>query len=685
MTRVSEKEGHDSLDRERWEKRLDGLSTVLVSLALFITPLLFLPLTSDWFDLPKRTFLLGAGLLTAIILVLKSFLVKKASVFWSLFDLPVGLLFLACLISSLLASNRVVSLASDPVVYFSSGLVFFLLVQKIDSDKRLGHFLRVLTLLGVVLAIFALGQTILTLLGTTLAETLKITQPILATILGGNFSPTGSILTQTIFLAIVLPVAIGLAVTHRRVDKVAAVLVIIAGLVASVVSLLRVNVVTFSQDAGWKIATGTLGQTFLSAVFGIGPGNFVDAFTAFKPVAFNLTPFWNLRFTTGSNFYFYLLTTTGLVGLASFVLLTVRLLLVAKTRWENSQMTLLEKGLVASVVSALIIFLFLPAPQMGLFAFFVTLGLLGGHFRLIDNPSLVRETGVSFSPWKRPVLLVLLSAAFLIAMFSLVKFMVADYYYAQSLQAARQNRGTDTYNLQIKAIALNPYNDSYRATYSQTNLALADSLASRADLSDQQKQTVTTLVQQAIREGRNAVALAPRRAANWENLAGIYRGLINFAQGADQFAIASYNQAIVFEEANPRLRLDLGGIFFALKNYNSAVQAFTSAVNLKPDFANGHYNLAQAYKQLGQKDNAVAQLQLTASLVCLTSESQDCQKVRGEIADLGGSPATVSGEKREGRESEEKLATSSGRTSNLPRATITPPPAISSPSGEIVR
>jgi hypothetical protein len=131
----------------------------------------------------------------------------------------------------------------------------------------------------------------------------------------------------------------------------------------------------------------------------------------------------------------------------------------------------------------------------------------------------------------------------------------------------------------------------------------------------------------------------------------------------------------------------LGGVYLSLKDYQSAAQIFSQAVNLKPDLANAHYNLAFALQNLSLTDQAIQELQLAASLVCFDGQSADCQKVKNELAALGqatpsaqvAGTATPSGQ----LEPASPLATSSGQNPNLPRARTVPPARISTPSGEI--
>jgi len=343
------------------------------------------------------------------------------------------------------------------------------------------------------------------------------------------------------------------------------------------------------------------------------------------------------------------------------LVLIYKLIVLAKKRLETAAVTVLEKSLLVSLGLILVIFLFLPAPAILITVFFVLLGVL-----VCENPGITKkqEAPVNFLPG-----LITAGLTFAVLIF-LGKMLLADYYFTQSIKAAAANDGAKTYNLQIQAINLNPDNDAYHLSYSQTNLALADALAGQQNLTDQQKNTVIQLVQQAIREGRAAVTLNPNRAGNWENLSLIYRSLINFAQGADQWTITSLNQAIALDPANPRLRLDLGSLYFAAKDYNNAGQMFSQAVNLKPDYANAHYNLAQALKNLGSKDQAMNELQTAAGIVCGLGQTAECDKVNAEIADFANPPP-------------EPETASPSAQSNLPKAKTVPPAQISSPSGEI--
>ena len=653
--------------------QLESATFVLILACIFLTPLFFLPILASSFDLSKQVLLFVLTGLAAVIYTIKLTLSTKTTIIRSVFDRPLIAFVTVTIIATLLSVNKFVSLASDPVIYISVLILFLLLTQTINKEKQLRQILKAFFYSGAILGVWSTIQFIFPFVSS------KVTVPaLLAPYLNSNFNPTGSTLSMVIFLAILLPVCFALyyetKIKKESVNSILYPLVLISvGLITGLAALFKNHPLILPFEEGWKIATGTIGQSLASAFFGVGPGHFVDSFTLHKSVDFNNSVLWNLRFIASSNFYFYILTTTGIVGFAALIWLIVQIIKTSKKRLDTNLTSFVEKGLITSLFVGVVMMAILPTPQIGLLAIFTFLGLFIALLRLSGNTKYVFEESENFdtSSWQKPALLILSLAIFLGGSYFLGSVALADFHFAKSIKAAAQNQGTQTYNEQIAAMKLNPWNDNYRVSYSQTNLALGNALASQPNLSDQQKQTVLTLVQQSIREARNAVALEPRRASAWENLSLIYKSLINFAQGADQFAISSQNQAINFDPSNPRLRLDLGGIYFSLKDYQSAGQAFSQAVSLKSDYANAHYNLAQAAKELKLKDQALQQLQLTANLICSNNQNADCQKINEEIATLGDTQSP-------------SLATTSA-SAGLPNIKTQPPVKVSSPGGELTQ
>jgi hypothetical protein len=649
---------------------LDRVVYWLLAAVILLFPLAFVPALANWFDLPKQVLLIVGSMLAASLWLLHQATTKKLNLVRSPFDLPLVLFLIVSLISVFLTINRTMNFYGDVLVLLGAATLFFLITQTVLTQKSFEFFVRLFLLSALALSFWTALQVGASLLAPILKNPL-LNEPILSL----NFSPVGSSLAAMIFLVSSLSLALGAFLNEKKGVNSIFLVGILLGVVLTGFVLYKNPPVLLSVEAGWKISTGTMGKSIPSALFGIGPANFVDAYTQYRPADLNATKFWNLRFTTGANYYFYLISTVGIAGLATFIWLIVRFLQMARKRLETPASNSLEKGIIGSLMIVLLSLALLPGNSVVLVVFFVCLGLFVAKGTLLENSNLARRQTINLpaNPWADfvPGLVVLIITGFLGV--NLGKFALGDYYFAQSLKAAAQNQGTQTYNLQIKALSLAPDNTNYHVSYSQTNLALADSLAGQQGLSDQQKQTVVQLVQQSIREGRTAVALNPNRAALYENLSMIYRSLINFAQGADQWSVAALQQAIALDPANPSLRLDLGGLYFAGKDYLSAAQIFNQAVTLKSDLPNAHYNLAQAFKNLNMKDQAIKELQLTSSLICLGDKTTDCDQVNAEIATLNA-PAPAP---------QVAAAATTSAQPNLPKAAPKPAPKIGTQSGEI--
>ena len=281
-----------------------------------------------------------------------------------------------------------------------------------------------------------------------------------------------------------------------------------------------------------------------------------------------------------------------------------------------------KPGLISALV-ALILLVFLPGNFLLIFAFFLLLAMVSPKN---EKDRLELHPQVSLIP------LILIVIGLGVGFYFAGRAYAGEIYFKRSLDALAQNRGIDTYNQQIQAITLAPSRTDFRLAYSQINLALANSLASKEEITDQDRDNISQLIQQAIREARIATTLNPTNAGNWENLALLYRNLINFAEGADQWAIAAYQETINTDPINPRHRLDLGGIFFALGNFEEAIRQFRHAVDLKPDLANGYYNLAVAYSQQEKYPEAYQAMQITLNLIPI--DSPDWQKAKDELDQL---------------------------------------------------
>jgi tetratricopeptide (TPR) repeat protein len=269
----------------------------------------------------------------------------------------------------------------------------------------------------------------------------------------------------------------------------------------------------------------------------------------------------------------------------------------------------------------------------------------------------------------------------------LIVVIVSGYFLARSylgemhirlaLNAAAAGRGNDAYINIAKAISYNPRKDNYHTLLARTNIALANNLEEKKNLSDKDKQTIQSLILQAVNASKTASeTLNPLNVENWETRAFVYGTLRAATKDAFDLEIKSYNTAIRLDPTNPVLRVSAGGAYFAKEDYLSAGNLFAQAVNLKPDYANAHYNLGFALANLKSYDRAVQELQLAQKLI--SKDSQDFKRLDEEIAKLQKQAQAAKDEQVAGA-ADTKLSVEELAGQNQPKVT-TPQPPLTNPT-----
>lgn len=611
---------------EKLSLALKNISLACLSIAFILTPLFFLPITTDFFQLNKQilfTFLTAAALISWLFY---NWTQKSIKITVSPLLLPLLSLAAVTIISVLLNSPKnPEAWLTRPALMVVMFVYFLLTTTLLSNSQAVRKVLHWLMITGLIVAV----ATILSVMGVT--ETLKL--PAFLTSRAFNF--TGSALNLIAFFTSLLPISLILAFKvksgPRKLLYFLTSGVIISSLILIGYQMLpgkNLSPLLLPKLTGWSIAADTLKT---KALFGSGPNDFLNQFTQFKPISLNRTNLWTVNFSASANEYFHILTTLGLAGLIAFLWLITAWYKLVK-RDPGTRTTATQTALNCAVAIMFILALFIPLTA---FSWIILAGYLSLSVALNKTKNLTKVkdimTPVSFSAFPLiigiPVLAGVLFSGYLTA-----RAYLSEAYFQQSLLAADQNNGTATYNLQIKSIGLSPLVDRYHVVYSNTNLALANSLATKPELTDQDRQTITQLIQQSIREARSAVEINPKKASNWQNLANVYRSLINFAQGADEFATSAYTQAVQLDPANPALRLELGGMLYSLTKYDDAILNFQAAIQLKPDFANAYYNLSHSFDMQKKYLEAYQVMQQVEAL--LPADSADAVTVKTELADL---------------------------------------------------
>ena len=640
------------------EKTLALIEKYILYAIIFLLPITVIAISPNPFIVPKLAVLAFGIALILLVRALRIITSGRLDFSVGTYDFPVALFALAYLLSTILRlPNKMegLLLPGTASIVLGGALLYYLINQLKEGDKRIASLILVFSS-----AIFSL----LTLLAFSGLFT-KIPQ-LPAFIRAKGFTPEGGFLPSAIFLGTLLSLAIGLAISEKKNTikgfLAGACVVMVLGLGLSVYNIIpgRPYSPRFpSMGVSWSIAVDSLKD---SPILGVGPGNYLTAFNRFRPISFNTSDLWAVKFATASNYYLTILTETGMLGFAAIVLLLLSLYKTA--RQDIKERKIVHWGFAASanLISLIILAILLglaPATTLLITLLFMLLALnskakhtqlnltaQGVHSEAAQGISAQTTQAVAS---RFPALLITVPVIALVALFlfQASRVLLAEYRFKKALDYLIANDAVKTYDTMREAIKLNPRVDRYHATFTRVNLALANAIAQKAagpepaegqaqqpgQISDTDRQNITTLIQQAIAEGKATVALNPLRAGNWEILGQTYRAIIPLAQGADAFAVQTYRQAVALDPINPNLRIALGGIYYARNDFENAVKVFELAAAAKPDHANAHYNLAFALRENKDLNRAAAELTLVLSLI-QDKEGQDYQVAKKAFEDV---------------------------------------------------
>jgi tetratricopeptide (TPR) repeat protein len=513
--------------------------------------------------------------------------------------------------------------------------LWFLMVIGIVKAKETGWVVSALVVSGAILGLFAFLQ----ILG--IGANAFVGQNSLFS--SKYWTPAGSLLSLILLLVALAPIVIvqferALREYMRHETEgvmkrlllygISACFIVVAIIVILSQLLFTARPVVLPFSAGWTITLESL-KNVQRALFGVGPGNYIFAYTTGRPGFMNITPYWNIRFLSAPNWYMQIITELGLVGLGAYVMLILGLVkkifsYVNGLRNKTYRYDPLFLGLTLSLFVIIIEQLILPGNFLQLFLFYTLLALVSQY--LVNNTYVEKSKILS-------LILAGLGILFVISTtYIMSRAYAAEYYMQRSVDYSTQNKARETYAYQTAALQTNPYIDRYHIIFSQTNLALATALSQKKNLSDKEKIEVITLLTQTTNEGKNAIYANPTNVQNWENLARIYKTMVNQVKDADRWSLQAYQQSIALDPLNPLLRLEAGGVFYSVGRFDLASQAFQETVNLKPDWANAYYNLGLSYKEQKNWQSAAAAIQRAIDL--LPRDSKDKEKAQKDLDDV---------------------------------------------------
>jgi tetratricopeptide (TPR) repeat protein len=592
----------------------------------FLSIILVIPVTDSFVDQTKSYLLFLSSILVILFFALKTLREKAAKITVS--PISGSLLFfgLAAVASTFFTSNYPVeSLLGMGGVYIATTIIALLggsLIKKNSISKLISG----LTISSLVLVVL----TILQMVGFGPAQLInKLVSSNLTTSIVFNLAGSPFIALQIILVTIVG--IISTIVSNRKVSKffIISLPVLLIGAVLFSWSLLpgkETSLVLPPLNTSWSIMLDVI-KNPKSALIGAGPNAYSNIYTTFKPMWINNTSNWSTVFSQAANFPLTLLSTMGIIGLATWIFFVVKFIKLGKISLASS------KPVVHMIAISLLFQFLLPINTVSLTIQAVALAcLIANEKHRLPLLQLKNLKSVDS-------LLNTFAGLGLIGAITMLYLLGRSYnssvLMAQSSKAFAENNLVKVYELQQKAVSLNQYLDVNRRRYASTNALIAIALSNKADITQEEKSQVSLLLQQSVREAKAATDLDPIESQNWVNLAQVYKNMIGVSDDAAQWAVQSYIAAIKADPNNPLLRIELAKIFVDQENYQQAISILSQAISLKPNLAASHYNLALILEKLDQP-NAYreARISYQRTLVLLDSSSEEYILVNKKIEEI---------------------------------------------------
>ncbi|MEJ2441791.1 MAG: hypothetical protein P8Y06_02640 [Patescibacteria group bacterium] len=299
------------------EKNLQQIEKYTLYATAILVPAAVLPIFPNAFTTIKLILLTAA--VSLVLLTKVAQVIAKGSLDLKVakFDAAVLLIAVAYAVSGYFRTpNRMEAffIPGTAILVVACVLFYFLVNQLKSEDKNqlslVFFFSGVLVALSSLFAILGVFRAI-----PQLPEFMKVNE----------FNTMGGNIPAALYLATLIPLGLGFVSIEKDMARKAlsgvSLIIISFGLIVNIYNILPGKPASprfHSFAISWSIAVDALKE---SPFLGVGPANYLTAFNRFRPVSYNQTDLWAVRFTSARDFYLTLLTETGLLGAAGLILL----------------------------------------------------------------------------------------------------------------------------------------------------------------------------------------------------------------------------------------------------------------------------------------------------------------------------------------------------------------------------
>ncbi len=632
---------------------LEKLTKILVLLFVFVLPIFFLELGGVTnLEFNKQAVLLVMSIVALAFFFLEKIVKGEFEIQWSILHLLSFVFLLLVLVSTILSRWLWGSVwgwpldASDGFLTIFCFFIFYFLFSHLIKKKEVFWGQAVLIIGGALIALISGLQ----LFGKFLLpwDFTKTT----------SFNPIGTANSLSIFLGVLLPMAIALILAAKKAKRVVFsvfAILILAGLFLANYWLAWVEVliamfaflvfglwrsrgsgyrflilpaviftcallfgvfkiqipglpempleVIPSFNATFNVAIKMLKESPKDLLFGWGPGTFRFGWSKFKDASLNQTIFWSVRFLKGKAEILDMFGKLGILGALSYICLigfgvykAVKGILYLDS--EQSQEQFLMLGALCSFIALSTMKFFYPTNlSLNCIWWFLLANIAIFSAKDKRTFKLTSDSRVSFA-FSFLGVLILVGSVFLF-------YLQGTRYLAE----AKYLHGLDQTDFEIakddllQAIRLNPQQELFWQDLANIYLLEARQEISRTDISAEEKtEQVGNMIANAVAAAKKGTEISPSNVANWQTRGSIYREIIGLSQNSFEWSVRAYETALDLEPANPFILVELGRVYLAQAGLMASQEDLNSHLAKAEDYFRQAITFkpdyAQAYYQL---------------------------------------------------------------------------------------
>ena len=356
-------------------------------------------------------------------------------------------------------------------------------------------------------------------------------------------------------------------------------------------------------------------------ILGLGPNRFANRWLLSKPDGVNNTIFWNFDFNYGVGIIPTFITTTGILGMISWIVFLGLFLytgfryIFIKTSNQFSRYLIISSFLASLYLWIANVF-YVPGAAIFFLTFFFT-GLFIGALineNLIPMKSFIYLGNPRRSLISMPILVVIIISS-ITGSYIYFQKMLSSIYFQKSLDSLNVKGNLDeAEKYATKAVSFSKTDLNYRLL-SDIYLARLSSVVSQKNISSETLNAqFQSVFQNAIKNSKAAIDYDNTNYQNHLSFGRVYESVMPI-EGAYKLASENYNNALKYNPKSPSINLMLARLEASNKNNDKAREYIMKSLQLKNNYTDAVFFLAQIEIAEGNIKNAIQLVEAGSTLV----------------------------------------------------------------------